>query len=129
MSFFKIVKLIITDTIYTFKLFIENNLRNFANIMELILPYFMYWTGIYNFQKNDDIIATQLFTPIIVFIIIYIIRTYANKIGKGNTVPVPEKRFTEIDEDGEVSIENSRVQELILYMADLEDWLERKNML
>ena len=33
------------------------------------------------------------------------------------------------DDYGEVSIPNNRIQELILYLADLEDWLERKGLL
>ena len=63
------------------------------------------------------------------FITSNLLRSYANKIGKGTTIPVPDKRFTEVDDYGEVSIPNNRIQELILYLADLEDWLERKGLL
>lgn len=38
--------------------------------------------------------------------------------------PVPVKRFTSEYLDGEVTIENSRLQEMILYVCDVEDWLE-----
>lgn len=38
--------------------------------------------------------------------------------------PVPAKRFTTEYRDGEVTIENSRLQEMILYVCDVEDWLE-----
>lgn len=38
--------------------------------------------------------------------------------------PVPAKRFTSEHRDGEVSIENSRLQEMIIYVCDVEDWLE-----
>lgn len=38
--------------------------------------------------------------------------------------PVPVKRFTSERRDGEVSIENGRLQEMILYVCDVEDWLE-----
>lgn len=38
--------------------------------------------------------------------------------------PVPVKRFTSEYRDGEVTIENSRLQEMILYVCDVEDWLE-----
>lgn len=38
--------------------------------------------------------------------------------------PVPTKRFTTEYRDGEVSIENSRLQEMIIYVCDVEDWLE-----
>ena len=38
--------------------------------------------------------------------------------------PVPAKRFTSESEDGEVSIEKNRLQEMILYVSEVEDWLE-----
>lgn len=39
-------------------------------------------------------------------------------------IPLPSKRFTEEMEDGEVRIDKERLQELILYMADLEDYFK-----
>ena len=74
-------------------------------------------------------VGGEIFIPLIFCILIFFIKSYANKIGKGTTIPIPNKRFTEEDDDGEVSIENRRIQELILYTADLEDWLERKWLL
>lgn len=38
--------------------------------------------------------------------------------------PVPVKRFTSESKDGEVSIEKNRLQEMILYVSEVEDWLE-----
>lgn len=38
--------------------------------------------------------------------------------------PVPPKRFTSESGDGEVSIEKNRLQEMILYVSEVEDWLE-----
>lgn len=38
--------------------------------------------------------------------------------------PVPTKRFTSESRDGEVSIEKNRLQEMILYVSEVEDWLE-----
>ena len=38
--------------------------------------------------------------------------------------PVPAKRFTTEYEDGEVTVEKSRLQEMILYVSEVEDWLE-----
>lgn len=38
--------------------------------------------------------------------------------------PVPHKRFTSESGDGEVSIEKNRLQEMILYVSEVEDWLE-----
>lgn len=38
--------------------------------------------------------------------------------------PIPAKRFTSESRDGEVSIEKNRLQEMILYVSEVEDWLE-----
>jgi len=104
--------------------FITNNMLNFANILNLLLPFAMYFVG-----KQEMSIDIWILFPIIPMILVYYAKNIANKIGKGITVPIPEKRFTEIGDEGEVSVENERLQEMLLYMADLEDWLQRKGLL
>ena len=129
-KFFNISFEIISDVVCAIAYFIVSNLRNFAWLLILLLPYLMYFIG--QFVRNERgrlQLGSELFIPILVCVVIYYIKSYANKIGKGSTVPVPEKRFTEIDSFGEVSVRNDRIQELLLYLADLEDWMERRNML
>lgn len=118
------------DAFCSFAYFVKNNLVNFANILNLIIPYVMYFIGQYVVANRNEIaVGGELFVPLVFIVLIYYLRSTANKIGKGTTIPLPDKRFTQVDEDGEVSIEHKRIQELILYMADLEDWMERKGML
>lgn len=128
--FLRITLAIIIDVVRAVNYFITSNLRNFAWLLNFILPYLMYLVG-QNVCASRGYLAAggELFIPIIFCAITYYLRSYANKIGKGATIPVPDKRFTEVDDEGEVSIKNSRIQELILYLADLEDWLERKGLL
>lgn len=127
--FFKITLLVLIDFVENIGKFIENNLRNFALILNAILPFLMYWIGqeVYK-QRRVITFGSEILLPFLIGFIINYLKSYANKIGKGVTIPVPEKRFTEINDD-EVSIDNDRIQELLLYTADLEDWLERKNLL
>ena len=128
--FFSIMGAIIADAVQTVDYFITNNLRNFAWILSFILPYLMYIVGQNVYATRGYFgVGGELLLPIIFCMITYVLRSYANKIGKGTTIPVPKKRFTEVDDYGEVSIPNDRIQELILYVADLEDWLERKGLL
>lgn len=128
--FIRITLEIILDIVRAVTYFITHNLRNFAWLLNLILPYVMYFIGQKACADRGQVtVGSELFIPIVVCVIIYYLRSYANKIGKGTTIPVPEKRFTEVDDYGEVSISNNRIQELILYLADLEDWLERKGLL
>ena len=37
--------------------------------------------------------------------------------------------FRSGEEPGEYTVETQRIEELILYMTDLEDWLERKGLM
>lgn len=130
MRFIKIMNSIVDDMINSIRYFIKTNIRNFASLLNVILPFAMYAIGQVVFKERGKFaIGGEIFIPIIVFVLTYFIRAYTNKVGKGTTIPVPEKRFTEVDDDGEVSIENNRLQELILYVADLEDWLKRKGLL
>lgn len=129
-KFFKVLNEATVDALVSVVMFFVNNLVNFANILNTILPYLMYFIGMYVMYKRERFVADlELLIPILFMITIYYLKSAANKLGKGITVPIPERRFTEVDEDGEVSIEQSRVQELILYVADLEDWLQRKGIL
>lgn len=118
------------DILCNFVYFIKNNLTNFANVLNLIIPYAMYFIGQYvAFNRGNISVGYEICTPLVFVIIIYYLRSTANKMGKGITIPIPDKRFTNVDDDGEVSVEHKRIQELLLYTADLEDWLERKGLL
>lgn len=128
--FFKILGEILADAGVAVVYFIGSNLRNFANILNIICPYLMYLLGQYVFSFREGFgVGAELFIPAGFAVVIYLIRQFANKIGKGTTIPVPQRRFTSVDEDGEVSVNQNRLQELILYVADVEDWLERHGLL
>ena len=124
MKFIRITKEILIDAYYTIIYVAEKNINNLSNILLFCLPYIMYFLG-----KGKIEINKYMIIPVVMFLIIMFLKTYANKIGKGSTIPIPERRFTEVDEDGEVSVEVSRTQELLLWTADVEDWLHRKGLL
>lgn len=124
MKFIRITKEILIDAYFTIIYVAEKNINNLSNILLFCLPYIMYFLG-----KGKIEINKYMIIPIVMFLVIMFLKTYANKIGKGSTIPIPERRFTEVDEDGEVSVEVSRTQELLLWTADVEDWLHRKGLL
>lgn len=129
----KILRILIEitiDALYSVLYFIENNLNNFATILNTILPYLMWFIGQeVALNRGNFSAGGEIFVPLLFMVVIYYLRNSANKLGKGITIPLPENRFTQVDDDGEVSIENRRIQELLLYVANLEDWLEKKGML
>lgn len=118
------------DALCYFAYFVKSNLNTFANILNLLLPYVMYFIGQQVVVNRGDMsVGYELLTPLAFIVVIYYLRSTANKLGKGITIPIPEKRFTKVEDDGEVNVEHKRLQELLLYLADLEDWLERKGLL
>lgn len=122
----QLIKEILSDISVATRYFIKRNLGGFANTLEVILPYLMFWIGLHAYSFLD----WALIIPVVMLFYIYCLRAAADKLGTGNKIPpIPAKRFTRVDEDGEVSIEYDRIQEVLLYLGDLEDWLERKNML
>lgn len=127
--FIRVTSEILADAARSFLYFVTHNLRTAAGLMNLVLPYAMYFIGRGTcVGRSHDVIGYEILIPVVVIAISYFIRSYANKIGKGYTIPVPERRFTEVD-GGEVSVENRRIQELLLYLADLEDWMERQGLM
>lgn len=114
-----------------FKELIENiiyavacNLKNISSVLNLVLPFICFYLGRFSLLNYLIVCIIILFG----LFLSYFTKQFANKIGKGEIYPVPTKRFTEKTDDGEVSIEVDRLQELTLYMADLEDWLESKGI-
>lgn len=127
---FNIMKEITGDILYATAHFFVSNMRNFANILSVSCPYLMYFIGQHVQVGNFAFVYDgYIFIPILFVLATYYLHSAANKTGTGNACPVPAKRFTTVSEDGEVSVEQSRLQELLLYVANVEDYLERKHIL
>lgn len=123
----KIVMESTVDAARSLSYVVKNNIYNAGKAISFAVPYAMYGLGQWAYNiSNGYTIGIEAIIPIVVGALSYYMRAYGNKIGKGNIVPVPNKRFTEVHEDGEVTIRSDRLQELVLYMADLEDWIEKK---
>lgn len=120
---------VFVDAIDSIISFFESNLLNIANLLNIMLPFVMFYLGyMFSSEHAEVVILLAISIPAITGALIYMFRGVANKIGKGTTMPMPEKRFTSVDDFGEASVDVDRVQELILYVADLEDWIERKHL-
>lgn len=127
---FRITGEIVKDSILNTKIFLKNNINNIMLIVYLVIPYLMYYIGQYVRESRGKMaIGGEIFIPIIIYLIIYYIRAYYRKVKKSFDIPAPNKRFTEKLDDGQVNVEVERVQELILYLSDLEDYLEKRGLL
>lgn len=111
---------IIKDTVQSFTLWVHNHINQIAEAINMLYPYLVAYLVADNLRLN-----VGWFLPPLFWFIIYILKTYAKRTGKGLSVPKPVKRFTEVSDDGEITIPTTRIEELILYMCDLEDWFEK----
>lgn len=130
-KFISITKDIFVELYYWVIDFIGSNLRNMAIILKVTLPYFMWYLGAYLYEDRGEFaVGGEIFIPLIIFAITGYIRQFANRIGKGERIPLPKERFTEKGEEaGEYRIEEDRIEEMIIYMYNLENWLERKGLM
>jgi hypothetical protein len=128
-KFFSIIFAIAVELFFLILDFVGRNLRNLMLILQIGLPYLMWYLGATLYEERGEFaVGGEIFVPLVTFILIYFIGSFANRIGKGERIPVPKKRFTEV-EDGEVSIPVSRQDEMLFYLADLEDYFERKGLM
>lgn len=129
-AFISFLKDTMRDIAYVF----DMSSKYIANLIILFIPYFMFYCGVtltgYSFRLACKECWVILLAPIVFFIVASFMKYYANMIGKGDICPIPNERFTEIDEEsGMVSVEQGRTQEMILYVADVEEYLKRKGYL
>lgn len=113
------------ELLYSIKFIVESNLYNVSVILELMIPYIM----MYMVLNDKEINYITLIWPMILFTISYMLKRIAVKSNKGYDVPVPFERFTKDEGDGEITVDQNRLQEMILYVADIEDYLTKKGRL
>ena len=124
------IKEITLGLVYAVRYFVQINMRYFATIIAIVLPDAMCVLGQYvALDRGKFAIGGEVFIPVLVTIVVHYLKEAANRNNKGARIPVPRERFTEVSDDGEVTVERKRLQEMMLYMADLEDWLHSKGML
>lgn len=91
-------------------------------------PFVMLLLGEYTYANRGYwAIGGEVILPFVFVIAGFMLKSYARVSSTDHSdIPVPYDRFTEVDYDsGQVDVESRRLQEMILYMADLEDWFYR----
>lgn len=111
----------------SFKSFCERNLVLFGDMVLVVLPFISLIIGEGLYKQRDSFeLGSEVLVLFIVVCFAFFLKSLAHVIGTDKKdMPVPSRRFTNVNGD-EVSISNDRVQELLLYMADLEDWFDRE---
>jgi len=128
--FVKILRAVIGEMLSVVVYVLSISIYPISKLLIIALPYLMLFIGVEMYKvRGYFAIGGELFIPIVVFLISWFLKSFADKIGKGEAPPVPSERFTTEDGDGEVSCEYSRMQEMLLFVNDYEKWLERKGLL
>ena len=107
--------------------FIEDNLLNMSKLMNFANPYLTGWLAIMLYKKRGEFrIGIEILVPVVILFVSSFIRKVANKCNKGDDIPLAGKLFTEDVGDGEITIKEEEIQEIILYLNDVENYLIRK---
>lgn len=126
--YLKAFKSSISELYYQIKYFISINLKYLLKLIDISIPYIYAYISIllYRERNNNIIIGYEVLFPIIAYIILLVLNNFLNKINRGNDIPIPRERFTILNDNGNVSIDNSSVNDIILYLYDLEEYLKSK---
>lgn len=126
----EILGVIAIEMFNTFLYYLSISIYPISRLLIILLPYLMVYITIENYKvRGEFVVGIEYLYPVFILLVSYILKSFANKIGKGETPPVPKERFTIEDGEGEVSCEYSRLQEMLLFVNDYEKWLERKGLL
>lgn len=108
----------------------KKSLNSIALAIIIICPYVSMAAAVSAYNSRGYFgIGGEWFVPVLFLIFALFLHKLSCKVNRGPNIPTPRKRFTHVEDDGEVNINVDRSEELILYMADLEDWLQRRKML
>lgn len=115
------------DVIRSVKRFIKKNLNNFANVMIGIAPFLFLLLGENSYANRGYFaVGGELLAVAPAYVlVIAILKACAKRQHVIEGMPVPAERFTEVKGD-EVNVNYDRVNDLLLYVADLEDWMEKE---
>ena len=117
----------ISELYHQFKYFISINIKYLIKLIDISIPYIYAYISILLYRdRNNLIIGYEVLIPIIAYIILSVLNSFLNKINKGYDIPLPRERFTTLNDNGNISVDNSSINDIILYLYDLEEYLKSK---
>lgn len=122
------VSMMWSNFIWKFQDVIANGVSGIGNALLVSGPFVMLLVGEYVYaDRGYWAVGGEVILPFVFVIAGFALKSYARVSGTDHSdIPVPYRRFTKVDyNSGQVDVEYDRVQEMILYMADLEDWFDR----
>lgn len=108
------------------KSWLKQNASLLLTIVDMLVPLVAVLISM-NLEGLRGLIIS-LVVCLIVQSILGVSRHYYAWARERTDMPKPDKRFTREEDGGEVTIEYARLQELILFMDEYENWLEANNL-
>ena len=127
-SFSQNVSVMLSNFVWNLRHAAVNCIPGIGNALLVIGPFVMLFVGEYVYaDRGYWATGGEVALPFLFVIVGLALKSYAKVSGTDHSdIPVPYHRFTDVNyENGQVDVENRRLQEMILYMADLEDWFDR----
>lgn len=102
---------------------IIKNLKMFAILLLILFPSVIA-------EINMGRLA-RIISMCLLILFVRIIGDTSNKLNRVTSggIPVPKKRFTRVDENGFIDINQNNMQEAILYLYEVENYLKKKGKL
>lgn len=115
---------VIKESFTSLKYSIKKNIGKIGGFLNVIIPYICVLCERNGIFYNWILV---LIIPLMLLYVSYLMKQVNMAINNRtiDNVPVPSKRFTVEDTDGAVTVEETRVEELLLYVNELENELER----
>ena len=109
------------------KAWLKQNASLLLTIADMIVPAFaiLIWKNV----EGPLGPFLSLGVCFLIQVILSVSRHFYAWLRERTDMPKPERRFTKEEDDGEVTIEYSRLQELILFMDEYENWLEDNGLI
>lgn len=120
---------LITETILITLEMIMHNLKLITRLLYFFLPFIMLKIGQYTYSiRGEFTIGGEVFIPFMFMFLIHALRQLHKEYFEiEKDLPIPEERFTIITGD-KIEVENRRLDDLLIYMQELEDYLEEEGL-
>lgn len=102
------------------RFFVKHGMIPVSNLIIVVNPFLC----VLLYSRINDI--SRVFVAAFLNIVLsYVIKLLSDILNTGKAFPVPYKRFTVEDEYEGITVNRSDLEEMILFMNDYENWLDR----
>ena len=106
-----------------FRFFLKHGFVPLANLFIIAAPMASIWAYIETGSFCKGVVVSFGF-----LISAFILKTYSSIINASKDIPILEYRLTKEDEAYGVTANKEDIEEIILYVNDIENWIERKGL-